>query len=712
MATNFQQALVPHPAKRDPMQRRFNQSDDNMLVKQIRETHNAESHYLVDVRPVLHVIEDILRRAAPGIDGIINGTHDALLDDKAVVATFDDMLDGLCQIIHKISCEMFCKCSGGDLHGSTLALFKMLSNYPWEAKVVLTLAGFSTTYGEFWLVAQLCTTTPLAKAVAHLKQVSDILENSQALKPQLEAINKLLNAVVNVTKRIIEFNELPTEYLPHDSPQVAVVRAHIPSAAYWTIRSVVACAWQVASFTDIRYEHMSSTSEIWELSSSAHKLKNIHDLLAAELDGCRKFIEERRYEEEYRNLIRLLEIAHLDNMKVLKALISTRDDQPLVFGNPKARVSIDGLRRKHVLLLISDLDLSHEEIAILYSTYDMRLKHDGMYDVHVKGASYELVWIPIVDRIVSWDEGHQKKFSDLLTLMPWHSVHSPQIIEPPVVKYIREKWNFDKKLILVSLDPQGKVSSRNAAHMMWIWGNAAFPFSDGKEEALWDAESWTLKLLVDGIDAEILQWIAQGKYICLYGGDDINWIREFTSRAKVVAQALGIQLEMIYVGKSNVPKERLRKINSTIETEGLSQIWPEMTSIWFFWSRLESMRCSKARYGKTIEADPVLKEIMTLLSYDGSDQGWVSVWRGQSEMARANGQLALQTLKEFQQWETQAKQMGLIPAYDEELKKRHSPQHCTRLILPGLGQDIPQKVVCTECGREMEKFFMFRCCTD
>lgn len=35
---------------------------------------------------------------------------------------------------------------------------------------------------------------------------------------------------------------------------------------------------------------MSSTSEIWELSSLAHKLKNIHDLLAAELDGCRKYI--------------------------------------------------------------------------------------------------------------------------------------------------------------------------------------------------------------------------------------------------------------------------------------------------------------------------------------------------------------------------------------------------------------------------------------
>lgn len=172
-----------------------------------------------------------------------------------------------------------------------------------------------------------------------------------------------------------------------------------------------------------------------------------------------------------------------------------------------------------MLLLISDLDLSQDEIAILYSTYDMRLKHNGGYD-----APYELVWIPIVDRIVSWDEGHQKKFSDLLTLMPWHSVHSPQIIEPPVVKYIREKWNFDKKLILVSLDPQGKVSSRNAAHMMWIWGNAAFPFSDGKEVALWDAESWTLKLLADGIDPEILQWVLFHIFV---NNSSINFLHEY-----------------------------------------------------------------------------------------------------------------------------------------------------------------------------------------
>lgn len=150
--------------------------------------------------------------------------------------------------------QIFCKCSGGDLHSSTLVIFKMLSNYPWEAKVVLTLAAFSVTYGEFWLVAQLCTTSPLAKAVALLKQLSDVIEYSQALKPQLDAINNLINAIMSVTKRIADFNDLPIEYLSQDSAQLSIAKAHIPAAAYWTVRSIIACAWHVGSLTDFRYE--------------------------------------------------------------------------------------------------------------------------------------------------------------------------------------------------------------------------------------------------------------------------------------------------------------------------------------------------------------------------------------------------------------------------------------------------------------------------
>ncbi|KAF4351304.1 hypothetical protein F8388_010858 [Cannabis sativa] len=714
MAEKHVQAIIPHfssGGKRDH-NRRHMISDDSTMVRQIRETHSPETHFL-DVKPIILVIEDIFRRTAPGIDAMINGVHLDTNDEKVSAASVDEMLEALAHIIHKISCEMFCKCSGTDLHASTLVLFKMLSYYPWEAKVVLALAAFSVTYGEFWLVTQLCATNPLAKAVALLKQLSDMIEYSRAMKPQLEAIHNLINAVMKVTKLIIEFNDLPTEYLSQDSEQLSVGKAHIPAAAYWTVRSIIACAWHVASLTDFRYEHIASASEIWELSSLAHKLVSIHDLLAIELNNCRNYIVKVQHEENYRNLIRLIEgTTHLDNMKILKALLAPGDEPTLMHGYSKTKVSVEVLRRKHVLLLISDFDITNEELTVLNIIYEMRMKQDHRYDTNSKDAPYEVVWIPMVDRMANWPQQGDHKLLELQSMMPWYYVDDPEVIQPPVIKYIREKWNFEKKMILVALDPSGKVTSKNATHMMWIWGNSALPFSQDREDTLWSTEQWSLKLLIDSIEAEILQWMNSNKYICLYGGDNIEWIRQFTTQAKLVARALGIELEMVYVGKSNVPKERINKINATILAENLSHIWPDSTTIWFFWSRLESMRCSKVRYGKTIEDDPILKEVMVLLSYDGSDQGWASLWHGSNEMVRANGQLALLTMNEFQAWEPEAREITLIPALDAELQRRHTPQHCTRLILPGIGQDIPPKVVCTECGRDMEKFFMFRCCTD
>lgn len=48
--------------------------------------------------------------------------------------------------------------------------------------------------------------------------------------------------------------------------------------------------------------------------------------------------EEKQNEENYRTLVRLIEGTHLDNMKVLRALISTGEDQPIVHGATKTRV--------------------------------------------------------------------------------------------------------------------------------------------------------------------------------------------------------------------------------------------------------------------------------------------------------------------------------------------------------------------------------------
>ena len=120
---------------------------------------------------------------------------------------------------------------------------------------------------------------------------------------------------------------------------------------------------------------------------------------------------------------------------------------------------------------------------------------------------YAIVWLPIVDRSIAWDEGYRQKFEQLQAMMPWYTVQHPTIIEPAVVKYAKEVWKFSKKAILVPVDPQGRILNQNAFHMLWIWGNLAFPFSAEKEAALWKAESWRLELLIDDIDATILEWV-------------------------------------------------------------------------------------------------------------------------------------------------------------------------------------------------------------
>ncbi|XP_021807647.1 protein SIEVE ELEMENT OCCLUSION B-like [Prunus avium] len=685
------------------------QSDDSALVRQIRETHSPGRSHSVNVNQILQVIEEIFHRASHSTAGVLVGTRElaATVEDRPTLPSVDVLFHGLSYLIQKIYCEISCQCSGGgDVHATTMELLRTLSNYSWEAKVVLTLAAFAVYYGEFWLVAQLCTSDPLAKSVAILKQLSDIVEHATSVKPQIEAIDNLIKAITNVTKRIVEYGEmvkLESHYISEDTPPLSIALAHIPAAAYWVIRGILASASHVAILAGSRHEYIASTTEVWELSSLAHKLNNIHDHLTSELENCRRYIVAKRYDEDYETLKRLFQSLHLDNLKNLRALISHKDDaQPLQISATKSRYSLEVLRRRHVLLLITDLSLSNEEIQILEHIYKEQQNRAEV--------EYEIVWLPVVD-VTTWDE-KRFRFEELKSKMQWYVVHDPLIIEPPVIKFIRNDWHFDKKMIIVSLDPQGRVSSLNAVHMLWVWGNLAFPFTDEKEQALWNAESWRLQLVADGIDSNILDWIDKGKYICLYGGDDLEWIRKFTVRAKAVAGLAGISLELLYVGRSTATRERIRKVNKVIETENLSRFWPDYTSNWFFWSRMDSMRCSKAKHHKTVEIDGILKEVMTLLSYDGSDQGWVMVWKGSNETARGNGKLALDTLDDFEAWKNQAADSGFVPALKAELIRRHTPHHCTRLIIPGFGPDIPDRVECAECGKEMEKFFMFRCCTD
>lgn len=116
------------------------------------------------------------------------------------------------------------------------------------------MAAFAMSYGEFWLTAQLHTLNPLAKSVSLLKQLPDILEHTDTLRPRFEALDDLIKAMLQVTKCIIQFKELPADYISPDTPAMTTAMAHIPTATYWTLRSVVACASQIISLIGVGHE--------------------------------------------------------------------------------------------------------------------------------------------------------------------------------------------------------------------------------------------------------------------------------------------------------------------------------------------------------------------------------------------------------------------------------------------------------------------------
>ncbi|KAL9454708.1 hypothetical protein AB3S75_010168 [Citrus x aurantiifolia] len=206
--------------------------------------------------------------------------------------------------------------------------------------------------------------------------------------------------------------------------------------------------------------------------------------------------------------------------------------------------------------------------------------------------------------------------------------------------------------------------------------------------------------------------MTEGRYICLYGGEDMDWIRKFTTATNGVAKAAGIPLGLVYLGKSN-PKDRVRRNNETIALENLSHIWQDLTSIWYFWVRLESMWYSKVQLGRTAETDHVMQEILRMLTYDSREGGWAVFARGSAEMASATGAIFLTCMQEYTTvWKDQVEPKGFLPAMRDHLVQLHPPRHCNRFVLPGTAGKILERVICSECGRVMEIFLLYRCCDE
>ncbi|KAI4350598.1 hypothetical protein L6164_005043 [Bauhinia variegata] len=322
-----------------------------------------------------------------------------------------------------------------------------------------------------------------------------------------------------------------------------------------------------------------------------------------------------------------------------------------------------------------------------------------------------MVWLPIVEQQSGgWNDNMQRQFESLQSTMSWYSIYHPSLVPKALIWFLRKEWKYKTKPILVVLDRQGRVLCHNALHMMWIWGTYAFPFTSAREEALWREETWRLDLLVDGIDAEILNWIQEDKYVILYGSIDVDWVRKFLKEARRVGVAAQVPLEMVYVGKSN-SIEQVRRVLDTVVLEKLpTHYWLVQSMIWFFWARLESMLFSKFQLQQADDHDIVMQEIQKLLCYDKHD-GCFILAKGFSILVNGLANTGLQTLMEYDMWKEQADREGYGLAFEQHYRKLHTvvAAPCCRFEFSEAMGRIPDKLRCPECQRQMRILTTFQC---
>ena len=183
--------------------------------------------------------------------------------------------------------------------------------------------------------------------------------------------------------------------------------------------------------------------------------------------------------------------------------------------------------------------------------------------------------------------------------------------------------------------------------------------------------------------------IKQEKYIFFYGGNDKEWIQQFTKYATAFANDPILKEKKISIELFHVDKE-----NKGILTK--------------FWSGIESLFVTKVH--KTDDA--VTQEVQKLLSYK-NETGWALLSRGSSVVLSGHGTTILKTVAEFEKWKEFVNKKGfdfevIFKEYHEKIVR--STHRCSHLEIPNVAGKLPETIKCPDCPKSMEIFISYKCC--
>ncbi|XP_023006705.1 protein SIEVE ELEMENT OCCLUSION B-like [Cucurbita maxima] len=649
---------------------------DDVVVGHIYSKHRDDDTVKIDVnnyisflQSIFAYVDQIHEASFQGHDGRVIYSEDSY---KANV-TIDPPLD----ILQKISIKLAFKGPGiENAHQTTLEILDILTSYPWEAKAILCLVAFGSDYGHLWHLNHHSHFDSLAKTLANIHQSASLKKHLDSFKYRQVVFSSrslifLCLQVIKLMNQIRLFSKFDTKEIP----ELASALRQIPLFTYWVIHTIVASTAEISSYLT----NTESQSQIY-LNELNERLNAILNILGDYLNIFQEQLGEI-------NLFRWL-IDHIDlfpteiTLVVSKLLEGKVNAKPLINCSTLMEEKIeDALSEKNVILLISGLEISNDDIQALNLLYDELKREDN----------YKIVWIPMINS-QGFDQESRKRYELVRSTMKWYAVQYTTKIAG--LRFLEEIWQVREDALMVVLDSKSKVKFSNAIHLLRVWGNNAIPFTVERANALL-RKNWPESTIVKFINQPRLQsWIDQGRSIIFYGGKDQDWIQGFEEKVVDIKndrsmRESGINFEIVRIGNNN----------DNNNASFMSRFWITQWGFFVVKSQLTGSSASETT-----------EDILRLISYE-NENGWAILTVGSAPLLVGRGNLILRVFEDFNRWKKNLNLKGFPNAFQDYFNEMALETHqCERVTLPGFSGWIPMIVNCPECPRFMETGINFNCC--
>ncbi|KAK4258094.1 hypothetical protein QN277_007590 [Acacia crassicarpa] len=682
--------MSEYSQSKKPLLRPLTQLDNQVLdlvydcyvVNKPGETFNVEALFSV----VADIMGPSIGLADPSIKYDARETK-----DKAYLTNFEPPT----HLLKHISCQMMETPHDEHhayAHETTMEILKTLDAYSWCAKAVTALAAFALEYGNFWHLFQIPKEDNLGKSLAVLNHVQAFERNRR----DIFDYNLVVKTVFLSVQYLVTLERMSKQGydVQGDLPTLNKAIQEFPVFVYWIIITIVICT----SYIDILLGYSSSGYELSNISSK------ISTVLIKLKDYLAKIDNEKALIDEYIGRYRVAFQTPTEIVQVLKCLLFPKDlkDPHVYHGSTGSMVSINVFWQKHVLLFLSGLYSISDETRLLKSIYE-GLQRDPKEVKGFRKEDFKILWAPIVDDQYSPGESSnitdRKQFEELKKQMEWYVVEYT-IIPPVCKKLIRDRLKYQNKPIVPVFNPQGRLTNENALHMLFAWGDPAFPW--GKDDDLHLNMKWNwFWTEMKRLNPNIQNWIKDEAYIVIYGRTDAEycddqWLRrmpELLEKVKrdEVTKRSDVVINYYHHGKD---KDELRIVNS-------------------FWANVENLFDSMRR--KTTTKDPSFEEVKAFLGLRQEQSGWVLLSKGSNVKLLCRGDIFYQTLQEFEEWKHN---IEIDPGFDVSFAKHYEnvfsklPHHanCLRLDVKYHVSDIYSPIHCM-CGRPMDiELVRYVCC--